>query len=790
MKFGFFLWLCCQALYAQSDETAYFRPIHQMFHDGRFQELIAWHDRTRPERPRHDSTWMAVALVAKAHFYLGNNLRSDSVFHRLTSQKHLPVSLRLRNLLEHSLVLTEMSMFREAQAALDDVRTMLHLGDREVRARYHNYLGILQLRKRRRFEARWHFLKALPLADSLEMVKLRSFVLSNLAIVCRELCRYEEAIEYCRQSTILDSLRRDTLDLAADEVVMGNIYNDLEDLGESEVHYERAWQWFRTVGDSMGMAAVELNRATVYEVQSRFQEASESYQQVIRTARRNGDALTEAHALQSFGGIFIKSNRWQEAVPLLREALDRYRRLENYRETAEVVVRMAEAYFHLGHPDSVASSLRQADACLEFRDRGVVPWRIHHQMARIARWQNEMVTADSLFKLACHEAKPDLSQARASSYVWEGERGDVYRDYVGFLFSQNRMAEALNLLQFLRSAAWRASGDRLAASKAAQPDTAIHLHYFLNDSDSYVIVTSPRDTLLAKLASEKDLLQGAIEMLTVCRHPAASVTARQKSLRLAFELFVGPVWPRLKGERMWVIMPDGVVSYLPFGLMWTGDTYLINRHNLVFSAGKYGSVAENMNRQAVFVGANSDLGHLPFVADEERVVLSQRGLEWSPVFTEAALKKTSLGRIRTLHVAAHGVSNTWRPEQSYLSIDAGNGEHDGLWTADEIRTEDLAGAVVILSSCGSAVGRNLQAGGIRSLAAAFLDAGASVVVGTLWPVGDKASVDFMNVFYSHWLGESSCSAVEALARAKRELLVRTSNPGSLSDVFPYVIWVP
>lgn len=790
MKFVFLLWLCVQALAAQTDETGYFRQVQQMFSEGRYQELVAWHDQCRPNQPLHDSSWMAIALVAKSHFYLGDNNRSDSIFHRLTSQKRLPANLRLRSLLEHSLLLSEMARFEEAQAALDEVNTTLALGDRELRVRYHNYLGVLQLRKGRRFDARWQFLKALMLADSLGIDKLRSFVLSNLAIVCRELGRHAEAIEFCRQSTVLDSLRRDTLDLAADEVVMGNIYNDLDDLGRSEIHYERAWHWFRTVGDSMGMAAVELNRATVYQAQSRFLEASDSYRQVISTARKNGDPLAEAHALQNLANVHMKSSRWPEALPLFTEALDRYRRLENHKETAEVIIRIAETYFHLGRLDSVASNLRQVEALLEYGDLGPVPWRIHHQMARIARWQNEVAMADSLYRLACLEAKPDPSQSQASSYVWEGERSEVYRDYIGLLLSQNRTAEALNHLHFLRSATWRPSTDRLAILGSDRPDTLIHLHYFINDSDSYAIVTSRGDTLLAKLASEKDLIEGAVEMLTVSRLSSASIVARQNSQRLAFELFVAPVWHRLGGESVWVIVPDGIVSYLPFDLMWTGDAFLINRHHVVFSAGKPGSVAEYGGSQAVFVGGNAGLGHLPFVADEERVVLTHQQVVWNRISTEEALKKTSLGRIRALHVAAHGVSNVWRPEQSYLSIDAGSGEDDGLWTAEEIRMMDLAGAVVVLSSCGSAVGRNLRAGGVQGLAAAFLDAGASAVVGTLWPVEDKASADFMNIFYSHWFGEWPCAAMEALARSKRELLAKTSNQGTLDDVFPYVIWVP
>ena len=55
--------------------------------------------------------------------------------------------------------------------------------------------------------------------------------------------------------------------------------------------------------------------------------------------------------------------------------------------------------------------------------------------------------------------------------------------------------------------------------------------------------------------------------------------------------------------------------------------------------------------------------------------------------------------------------------------------------------------LVVLSACETALGKRLDGEGMMGLSRAFLAAGASGVVATLWSVDDAATAHFMKVFY-------------------------------------------
>jgi len=88
---------------------------------------------------------------------------------------------------------------------------------------------------------------------------------------------------------------------------------------------------------------------------------------------------------------------------------------------------------------------------------------------------------------------------------------------------------------------------------------------------------------------------------------------------------------------------------------------------------------------------------------------------------------------------------------------------------DEIAALPLeAGQAVVLSTCSSARGELVRGEGVLSLARAFFEAKASVVVASLWPQRDDEARNLFVRFYRHLAGGMSYSA--ALAAAQRDLL--------------------
>ena len=136
--------------------------------------------------------------------------------------------------------------------------------------------------------------------------------------------------------------------------------------------------------------------------------------------------------------------------------------------------------------------------------------------------------------------------------------------------------------------------------------------------------------------------------------------------------------------------------------------------------------------------------------------------------SEELVKTIDLGRFSILHFATHAVTDDDNPPRSAVLLAAGDAAEDGLLQMGEIVALRLGGRIVVLSSCRSASGELLRGEGVMGLARAFFQAGAHVVVASLWPLADDDAADLFDRFYLH-LAEGA-SVASALAAAQRDRL--------------------
>jgi CHAT domain-containing protein len=133
--------------------------------------------------------------------------------------------------------------------------------------------------------------------------------------------------------------------------------------------------------------------------------------------------------------------------------------------------------------------------------------------------------------------------------------------------------------------------------------------------------------------------------------------------------------------------------------------------------------------------------------------------------TEGAVRAHAPGAA-VLHFAAHARPNPHQPEYGRVTLFPA-GDDDGVLHVHETRRLRLPGSLVVLSACESAAGRMVAGEGPLSLSRAFLQAGASGVVGTVWPVGE-ATTQLMGRFYRELAAGQSTA--DALRAAKQSLL--------------------
>ena len=285
-------------------------------------------------------------------------------------------------------------------------------------------------------------------------------------------------------------------------------------------------------------------------------------------------------------------------------------------------------------------------------------------------------------------------------------------------------------------------------------------------------------------------------LLTALRDPASDV----RKAAAPFERMVLPAISQAAGLRRLVVAPYGILSYVPFEALADRDgTLLVERYAISYasSASSYaylraqppssgtrvvaignplmqsGGAAE---QRSVTVDRVGWLKPLPYAGDELRALSdlfpgATLTLERERA-TEQALETADVGRAAILHFATHGVVDEAHPERSGLALTPLPPASDGILQMREVYRLTLHAALVTLSACETALGKNVTGEGMVGLSRAFFYAGANAVMASLWDVNDRSTARFMTSFYGALSGGAHID--EAAREAKRAFL--TGDP--------------
>jgi CHAT domain-containing protein len=248
-------------------------------------------------------------------------------------------------------------------------------------------------------------------------------------------------------------------------------------------------------------------------------------------------------------------------------------------------------------------------------------------------------------------------------------------------------------------------------------------------------------------------------------------------LNKLYSLLVAPVAELLSSRGgLLTIVPYGPLHNLPFHALYDGSRYLVENFQVHYLPASsilmhldiQEQVIAHVDAKPPIVFGYSGCEHLQRVQNEAETVASlldgQCYLEGEA--TIARLIEQAPGT-PIIHVATHGQSRLDAPNFSYVRLADGQ-----LNAIDGFNLDLQACELVTLSGCET--GLALSGGGDEQLGLgrAFLAAGASALVMSLWPVEDNATNELMRRFYHSLLqGESK---VQALRSAQCHLLRETS----------------
>lgn len=222
--------------------------------------------------------------------------------------------------------------------------------------------------------------------------------------------------------------------------------------------------------------------------------------------------------------------------------------------------------------------------------------------------------------------------------------------------------------------------------------------------------------------------------------------------------------PLPAGLQRLIVVPYGLLHYLPFNLLHTGERYLIEAQELVMLPAAALITRETPGRPAgALVLAHSYNGQVPQTIAEAEAVSE---LFAGRVYTEEQTNRHLLEQPpqQILHIAAHGRHRIDQPDLSFIQLG------DGQLYTDDLLQQDLSYELVTLSACET--GRAVVKPGeeLIGLGRGVLCAGAAALVASLWRVTDEHTAGLMGHFYTALRTGKTRAA--ALREAQCSLLAR------------------
>ncbi len=338
--------------------------------------------------------------------------------------------------------------------------------------------------------------------------------------------------------------------------------------------------------------------------------------------------------------------------------------------------------------------------------------------------------------------------------------------------------------------------------KFLDPGTIL-LQYAIGEERSFVWVVSPtfiRSSELPKRAVLEPLARRAHDSLA----SADGGSSQTSALRDLSRAVLGPV-AQLLGSKRLLIVADGALQYVPFSALpvpSSADTPLVVQHEIVnlpsastmaflrtrreqrtrptrtlavvadpvfspddprlSSESRTATARNQAPGEATRSASGFDpvrLDRLTFTRREAVDILALVPAEKKFAALDFDASRTvatsgALGDYRFVHIASHGLVNSLHPELSSIvlsMVDRNGHAQNGFLQTTDVYNLRLKADLVVLSACQTALGQEVRGEGLVGLTRAFMYAGSSRVVASLWTVPDASTAELMTRFYKGML---------------------------------------
>lgn len=604
---------------------------------------------------------------------------------------------------------------------------------------------------------------------------------------------------------------------------LGTLYHRLGMWEDAVAYLRRAKEGFREIGEIRLEGIAASNLGASLQRGGRLDEAIESYRLALSLRARTEDSQGRLATLLHVSELYAEKKNTRDALRILNQILSK----SSGRVAGELGylrwgALIAAADIHL-------SEGRKARARALYQDASEIVAALGAPLDRVAmarRWAR-IAVSESRFQEAIAQLTEAVGLIEALRSSPEGERerirllqaqqsvfqelGELYLSSAGdpegaFLFFERARARALlDLMEVGAHLGFPGEEQAVRLSGAAEPISLrdvlerlrpeeLLLQYTVAEDGWIVIAVDRSGVRVARrfAADVRELARDIEQFVQACRD--ATESAETMGSRLGRQL-LEPVGEILAETRRVIVIPDAALADVPWAALPWAEGLLVAKHDISVqpSASVWARLRDRPRRTEALrplvvasAGGGNErrrgLGVLMEVEEEARFIASR--FPSSRVLLGRALDERAVASAvpghSVIHFATHASVSASRPLASALLLTpspspwAAEGfasavATDGVLTGYEVLGLRLErGALVTLAACDT-LGADGQARGLFGLARAFFHAGAGAVMGSLWPVDDRATRELMVRFYRE-LANSGTSASEALGAAQRELL--------------------
>jgi len=634
----------------------------------------------------------------------------------------------------------------------------------------------------------------------------------------RQLSRYPEALEDMGTARDIYMDLSDTMNLADACTQMALVYDNMGDYETGIELVTTATGLYQQTGDQKGLAGAFNHTGIILQDYGRKPRAEEYYKKSLDIYQKENDQVNMVMVLNNLGTVIFEQSDFIRAENYNKQGLELSRSLDYKPGELPCLINLANTQNRLGQLDSALINYELALDLSREMNSPDSEWRILVGMA-----ENYKIQGDYTRSLEYNEKGLNIIEGLRSTLHNASERSNylareryAFEDVIHMLTEQNQKdpGKGYDLLAFeyaqrckSRSFLEQIEGSDPVTLKQVQQaglnTNSVILEYSLGDSSSVMWVITPDSYKMIRLPDRKTLEDQVETFRFALLNPDQdNLTFLQQAGHSLYEYLIAPAEPFLSRKSKVVILPDGILHYVPFEVLITKEPkegqelpysklpYLGIKYPLSYgqSASTYVSMIadrissarkQNQIKELVAFGDPvymEKYKRLEYSGKEVENIASLFPADQATVYTrEAATEdhiknKPGLSEYKYIHFATHGILDEQNPGRSGLVLSQDQeSQEDGILRADEIAALDLNADLVVLSACQTGVGKMIRGEGMIGLSRSFIYAGAPAVVVSLWSVSDQSTSLLMQRFYEN-LVEEHLSKAEALQQARISLL--------------------